>query len=144
MKFKNAALALAVAGLLSAQVHAAETQVKDLQAAPIATLATFDQTDISAMFEQTAQPMQLAALSSVEMKETEGALGPWGAVGGGIIGGIGNAGYQLGAGRGWSWGSFGYSVGAGALTGFTGGAAAWYVVPRVSFFGGFGAGRMGW
>ena len=74
MKFKNAAFALAVAGLLSAQVHAAETQVKDLQAAPIATLATFDQTDISAMFEQTAQPMQLAALSSVEMMETEGAV----------------------------------------------------------------------
>lgn len=113
--------------------------------APVATpLPQFTAADTQMLFEQDAMPMQLAALSQQEMKETEGAFGPWGAVGGGIVGGIGNVGYQLGAGRGWSWGSFGYAVGGGALTGFTGGAASWYVVPRVAFFGGFGAGRMGW
>lgn len=137
-QLKHAALALAMTGLLSAQAHASE----NLQAAQ--PVAAFSQTDINAMFEQAGQPMQLAALSQQEMKETEGAFGPWGAAGGALVGGIGNIGYQLGAGRGWSWGSFGYAVGSGALTGFSGGAAAWYVVPRVAFFGGFGAGRMGW
>jgi hypothetical protein len=104
-----------------------------------------DLADANLIFNMdNSQSMELAVLSSEEMKNTEGALGPWGAVGGGIIGGIGNIGYQLGSGNSWNWGSFGYAVGGGALTGFTGGAASWYVVPRVAFFGGFGAGRMGW
>ena len=104
-----------------------------------------DLADANLIFNMdNSQSMELAMLSSEEMKSTEGAFGPWGAVGGGIIGGIGNIGYQLGSSNSWSWGSFGHAVGGGALTGFTGGAASWYVVPRVAFFGGFGAGRMGW
>jgi hypothetical protein len=140
-KFKHAALALAAASLMAVQAQATEVQAQSPQPMPV---ATFSQADINTMFEQAGKPMQLVALSGQEMKDTEGAFGLWGALGGGIVGGIGNIGYQLGAGRGWSWGSFGYSVGGGALTGFTGGAASWYVVPRVAFFGGFGAGRMGW
>jgi outer membrane lipoprotein SlyB len=104
----------------------------------------FSSAEAQQLFEQDAQPLQVAELSHMEMKKTEGAFGPWGAAGGALVGGIGNVGYQLGAGRGWSWGSFGYAVGSGALTGFSGGAAAWYVVPRVAFFGGITAGRLGW
>ena len=87
---------------------------------------------------------EMALLSDQEIVATEGALGPWGAVGGAGIGAISNIGYQLGSNSGWNWGSFGTAVGLGAMTGFTGGAAAWYVVPRVAFSGSFGAGRMGW
>lgn len=137
MKMKSTLFAGVLAAGLAASAFANDASV----ATP---LPQFSSQDTQMLFEQDAKPMQLVALSQQEMRETEGAFGPWGALGGGIVGGIGNAGYQLGAGRGWSWGSFGYAVGGGALTGFTGGAASWYVVPRVAFFGGFGAGRMGW
>ncbi|NMG68792.1 hypothetical protein [Parazoarcus communis] len=73
-QFKHAALTLVMAGLLSAQAHASEAQVQNLQAAQ--PIATFSQTDINAMFEQAGRPMQLAALSQQEMKETEGAWWP--------------------------------------------------------------------
>jgi len=137
MKMKSILLATALATSFAAPAFASEVPVS-------APVQLFSAADTQLVFAQDAEPMQLAALSQSEMKETEGALGPWGAVGGAFVGGIGNAGYQIGAGRGWSWGSFGYAVGGGALTGFTGGAAAWYVVPRVAFYGGFCAGRMGW
>lgn len=80
-KFKNAALALAAASLFSAPVHASEAQEPSLQAAPVA--AVFSPSDIQAMFEQTDQPVAIAALSSTEMKETEAAWAPvvvWGLV----------------------------------------------------------------
>ncbi|MBS3934904.1 MAG: hypothetical protein KGZ43_01920 [Sulfuritalea sp.] len=70
-QFKHAALALAMAGLLSAQAQASEAQVQKLQAAQ--PVAAFSQTDIDALFEQADKPMQLAALSQQEMKETDGA-----------------------------------------------------------------------
>ncbi len=69
-KFKHAALALAAAGLLSAQVHAAE----EAQGVQLAPGATFSPSDISGMFEQTGQPMEIVALSAAEMKQTEGAV----------------------------------------------------------------------
>ena len=100
--------------------------------------------EASLVFNISDETQELAVLSSDEMETTEGALGPWSALGGGLIGGISNIGYQLGSNNDWNWGSFGYSVAGGALTGFSGGAAAWYTVPRVAFFGGFGAGSMGW
>jgi len=126
--------------MLSGQAYAAEAQVAAIGAQPV---AAFSQTDLQALFEQDAAPMQLAALSEQEMRETEGALGLMGAVGGGLIGAISYTGYAIGSGS-WKWSSFGYSVGMGALTGFSGGAAAWYVVPRVAFFSGIIAGRRGW
>ncbi len=126
---KKAIIATLLSGAISAPAFAANGN---------------DLADANLIFNMdNSQSMELAVLSSEEMKSTEGAFGPWGAVGGGI-GGIGNIGYQLGSSNSWNWGSFGYAVGGGALTGFTGGAASWYVVPRVAFFGGFGAGRMGW
>jgi hypothetical protein len=137
MKMKSAIMFVVLASGLTASVFATESVVPT-------SLNHASQSDVLSLFEADSRPLQLAVLSPQEMKETEGAFGPWGAVGGGIIGGIGNIGYQLGASNGWNWGSFGYAVGSGALTGFTGGAAAWYVVPRVAFFGGVAAGRLGW
>lgn len=75
-KFIHAALALAAAGLLSAQVHAGEAHVQDPQVMPV---VAFSQSDIHAMFEQSDTPMKIAALSSSEMKETEGAVWWFGA-----------------------------------------------------------------
>lgn len=69
-KFKHAALALAAASLMAVQAQATEVQAQSPQAVPV---ATFSQADINTMFEQAGQPMQLAALSGQEMKDTEGA-----------------------------------------------------------------------
>ena len=40
----------------------------------------FESNELSAAFEQSAEPMQMLALSEQEMNETEGARSPWGAV----------------------------------------------------------------
>lgn len=77
-KFKQVALALATAGLLATQAHAGEAQATALHDA---TLTTFSQQDIGSLFDQAGQPMQLAALSDVEMRETEGAVAPLVAIG---------------------------------------------------------------
>lgn len=69
--WKKAALALAVAGVLSAQAQAAEAQEDKLP------ITAFNQADIEAMFERSGEPIQLASLSSKEMKETEGAWLPF-------------------------------------------------------------------
>lgn len=103
----------------------------------------FTDTDIQLIFKQDNQPMELAALSPKEMRETEGAVGPWGALGGAAVGGIFYTGHAIGSGS-WSWGSFATSVGMGALTGFSGGAAAGYFVPRIAFGAGIISGRNGW
>jgi hypothetical protein len=65
---KKGGLALAAAGLISALAQASEAQVNHLPA------AAFSQADIHAMFKQTGKPVEVATLSSVEMKETEGAF----------------------------------------------------------------------
>jgi len=41
-----------------------------------AALAAFSQADIATLFEPSAAPLQLAALSELEMKETDGAFAP--------------------------------------------------------------------
>lgn len=87
--------------------------------------------------------MQLAPLSNREMAETEGAFGPWGALGGAAVGGIFYTGQAIGSGE-WNWGSFGTTVGMGVLTGLTGGAATSYFIPRIAFGAGIYAGRNGW
>jgi hypothetical protein len=85
----------------------------------------------------------LYELTEAEVLDISGAIGFAGSLGGAAIGAIGNIGYQIGRGS-WSWGSFGLAVGSGAITGFTGGAAAWYFVPRLSFGLGFTGGLMHW
>lgn len=72
MQLKHTILALAAAGMLSAQAYASEAQVQAVTQ-PAQPVATFTEADIGALFEQADKPMQLAALSEAEMRETEGA-----------------------------------------------------------------------
>lgn len=73
-KLKQTVLILASAGMLSVQAHAAELSVNTLPSQQ--SVAAFSQQDIQGLFDQTEQPMQLAALSRTEMKETEGTFIP--------------------------------------------------------------------
>lgn len=78
---KRMALVLATVGMVSTQAYAGESAVKTTPLSP--QLSAFSQDDINSMFEVSGKPMQLAALSTQEMKETEGAFVP--AVIGGIL-----------------------------------------------------------
>ncbi|MDO5056922.1 MAG: hypothetical protein Q4E06_06260 [Lautropia sp.] len=92
MKAKNVVLVLATTGLISSQSLAAEVDVK-APASP-QTQAAFTEADASTLFEASGKPMQVAALSSVEMKDTQGAAIPvalYHAAGG--IAGLYGAGY---------------------------------------------------
>ncbi|MBE9252180.1 MAG: class IIb bacteriocin, lactobin A/cerein 7B family [Dolichospermum sp. OL03] len=88
-------------------------------------------------------------LTEAEISDIHGG---WGHVAfGAAVGGIGNLGHQIGAGRvgfgrGFNWGSLGSAIVGGMLGGAIGpvnGAAA-YALPRMAFFGGIINGRMGW
>lgn len=72
MQLKHAVVALAAAGVLSTQAYAAEAQAEAVLQ-PAKPVAAFTEADMQALFEDTGKPMQLAALSAQEMKETEGA-----------------------------------------------------------------------
>lgn len=81
----------------------------------------FSSAEAQQLFEQDAQPLQVATLSNVEMKETQGAWVQF-AVGGAL----GGAGYAWGVYQGnysWNTSSFLGNVGTGALIGGTFGAA---------------------
>lgn len=99
MKAKNVVLVLAAAGLISTQAYAADAGTRsgiDGQGQ-----AAFTEADTSSMFEQSGKPMQVASLSSQEMKSTEGAAVPWVlAHAGGAIAGMYGAGYGYLAGGG--------------------------------------------
>ncbi len=69
------------------------------------------------MFEQDAGPMQVAALSRTEMKETEGAFGLVGAVGGVILNG---AAYSFDN-TNFTWAGFTTAIVTGAMGGAMGG-----------------------
>lgn len=71
---KRMALVLATVGMVSTQAYAGESAVKTTPLSP--QLSAFSQDDINSMFEVSGKPMQLAALSTQEMKETEGAFVP--------------------------------------------------------------------
>lgn len=100
MQLKHTVVALAVAGMLSTQAYAIEVQV-EAGMQPEQAVATFTDTDLQALFEVADKPMQLAALSEQEMKETEGAWWPVVyRVGGGLAGMYGSGyGYLAGGGR---------------------------------------------
>lgn len=68
--FKQAAVVIVTLGMVSMQAHAGEAAVKTSPA--ITPMAAFSQQDINGLFEQADKPMQLAALSQQEMKETSG------------------------------------------------------------------------
>ena len=95
----------------------------------------FTTADAAMLFEQDGRPMQLAALSDKEMKETDGAVVPFaiGALAGGAVGGVG---YAIGAYNGnheWSTTSFVGNVATGALIGSTFGAAGYMASVGASF-----------
>ena len=92
MQLKHTVVALAAAGLLSAQAHAGEMQV-ETAIQPAQTVAAFTDADLQALFEASDKPMQLAALSQQEMRETEGALWVFNALGGAVGGIAGLTGY---------------------------------------------------
>lgn len=74
IKLKQAVMTLAVAGsMLSVQAYAASqqdmTSLNDTQ-----PTVSFAQSDMSFMFEQSSQHMQVAVLSAHEMRTTEGAV----------------------------------------------------------------------
>ena len=106
-----------VAGVLSASM-AVPFLAKEAVATP---LPQFTAADTQKLFEQDAMPMQLAALSQQEMKETEGAWLQFG-----IGGAFGGAGYAWGVYRGnysWNTSRFLGNVATGAVIGGTFGAA---------------------
>ena len=87
----------------------------------VAPIEQFSAADTSLIFEADAKPMQLAALSQLEMKETKGAwvqFGLGGAIGGGMYAwGVYQGNYS------WNTSRFLGNVGTGALIGGTFGAA---------------------
>lgn len=91
-----------------------------------AAASQFSATDMQQMFEQDARPMQVAALSRTEMKETDGASLVHGAlfVGGGTLGGYA----YVNNNPNWNWSGLTIAVltgGTGALMrSFSGGAIA--------------------
>ena len=68
---KRMVLVLAAVGMVSTQAYAGESAVSTAPLSP--QLSTFSQDDINSMFEASGKPMQLAVLSTQEMKDTSGA-----------------------------------------------------------------------
>ena len=104
------------AGVLAASLAVPALANEDVV---VASVPEFTAADTQQLFEQDARPMQLAALSADEMRETEGAFAPW--VAGGLIGGgLSGLGYALGVYQGnyaWNTRNFIGNVGTGALIG---------------------------
>lgn len=140
MKAKNVVLVLAATGLISSQALAAEAGVKGVSSTH--TQATFTEADASTLFETSGKPMQVASLSSTEMKDTRGAVAPVVAaaatIGAGALGGgIGYAASVPAHQRTWS--GWATAVGSGAVGGAVGLATP--VIPTAAFWGmGIGVG----
>jgi len=150
---KHTVVALAAAGLLSVQAHAGEMPV-EAAIQPAQTAAAFTDADIGALFDNANQPMQLAALSPQEMRETEGALfwmpllwtgvrvvvpyvvrnGGWGAVGGAAdyFGTLSTSGQRYNSNH------LGGALAGGFAGGLIGGNSAW----RSATFGAIGGGAV--
>lgn len=140
MKLKHVALALAATAMLTAQAQASETQVQTLQA--VQPTVIFAETDMQAMFEGSDKPMQLAALSGQEMKETNGAY--WNYVIGGVAGGFYNGIGYYSTTSNTTWGGWATAVGTGVVGGAVG-AIPWWSAPiwggGIAYFGGYAASR---
>lgn len=150
MQLKHVVVALAVAGMLSTQAYASEAQV-EAAIQPAQAVAAFTDADLQALFEASDKPMQLAALSQKEMKETEGAWWPVVyRVGGGLAGMYGSGyGYLAGGGRSPTGflGSVAGGFGAGLwspVTGYRSGLAAFGSGFTGGAIAGFGGSRGWW
>lgn len=113
---KSIVVMLASVSLLSLQAHASDGKVKLLEGN---SAMDFNHSDMSAIFENADQPMQVTILSKQEMKETEGAL-MYILMGAGLgaAGGVGM--YALNShinDRPMTWQGTLYSAGTGALIG---------------------------
>jgi hypothetical protein len=109
MKMKSAFFAVFLAASLVVPALAGN-------APTVESMPEFSAADTQMLFEQDAMPMQLAALSDKEMRETEGAywlvpVALW-SIGGGVGGVVVNR-WQTG-----SWTDSGRAFGAGATAGF--------------------------
>jgi len=62
--------------VLGVSLSAFANEAQPINVAPAETIQQFTDADMQLVFEQDTQPMQLAALSQTEMKETEGAWLP--------------------------------------------------------------------
>nr|WP_314271515.1 hypothetical protein [uncultured Kingella sp.] len=69
------------------------------------------------MFDTQPEKAKVVELSQKEMRETEGAFGPWGAAIGGFGGAAGYVIQQQISGDPFSWGKFSAATGFGAATG---------------------------
>jgi len=95
-----------------------------------AALAAFSQADIATLFEPSAAPLQLAALSEREMRETDGALLPliaFSAGVGGVTQGVGFIGGVVMGNHAWNSRRFAGNVATGALIGASFGPALHFV-----------------
>lgn len=115
---KHTFVTLATVGLLSTQAYASEAQV-ETGMQPEQAVDTFTDTDLQALFEVADKPMQLAALSEQEMKETEGAW-VWNTVAWTVGGGgLGTLTYLWTTPSAqWNWRDAGRAFGSGATAGF--------------------------
>lgn len=131
MKAKHVVLVLASTGLISSQALAAEVGIEDTSSAQ--SKEVFTEADASNLFEQSNKPMQVASLSSTEMKDTKGAFLPAAAtIAAGSLGGaIGYAAsvpaHQRTA-AGWA-----TAIGSGAVGGAVGLATRF--IPTAAFWG---------
>jgi hypothetical protein len=121
MKMKISAVALALTSLLSMKVHASELAEPSQLISKSAP--AFSQADLHTLFGNLNQPVQLAVLSKLEMKQTEGAWVPIavGAAAGGFYNGISY--YNATNNRtvaGWS-----TAIGSGVVGGAVGGIRWW-------------------
>lgn len=114
---KRMVLVLAAVGMVSTQAYAGETAVKTTPLSP--QLSAFSQDDINSMFEASGKPMQLAALSTQEMKETEGAWLHW--AGMSALGAAMNTTAYIGSNRNWTYGGAAWAALSGAAGGLIGG-----------------------
>lgn len=113
-------LSLAVAAAFTSNVYAADAQTANVlpethvltTVQSVEALPALNAIDMQAAFQQDAQPMQMAALSGQEMKETEGAWINWAIAGG--IGGVMNTAIYVGSTPNWTYGGAAYSFAAGA------------------------------
>lgn len=138
---KHAILAISLSGMIATHAHAGDAPI-NTAIQPDAPAADFTKADLHVLFDHAGQPMQLAALSQQEMRETEGAWLPVVyRVGGGLSGMYGAGyGYLAGGGR----NPYGF-VGS-AAAGFAGGVwspVSGYRAAAGTFGGAFTSGAVG-
>ncbi|MDO4683012.1 MAG: hypothetical protein Q4B17_09540 [Lautropia sp.] len=134
-KLKQTVLVLATVGMVSVQAQAAEMSASRLPTQQLQ--AVFSQQDIQGLFDQGEKPMQLAALPSSEMQETQGAFIPL-VLGGMAMNSLISSVYYAATHRAsFSQAGLRNAALAGAITGAIGG-------PLVRAAGGFVTGNIAW